>query len=331
MSLINKMLQDLDARGVQGGAPAQGDVKPVLRDERNVPLPLVIGGVAGAAVLAVAGVFGWRWWQRPAAVPAAPLVVAPVVTAPAPLVAAPVAPLVPSPAPVPESNHEAPVAKPAPKPVEKKVAAPVVKTVPAERTSVAAVEPASVRRQAPEDQYRRALSDLQEGRVPEAIAQLEQTLRQDPRHEAARQTLVGLLIENRRADEAMRVLQAGLALDARQPSLAMLLARLQIEHGASGVDTLLRSLPAAGGDADYHAFLAGALQRDQRHREAAEQYIAALRASPDNGVWLMGLGICLQADKRPAEALDAFQRAKASASLSPELQAFVDRKISQLK
>lgn len=329
MSLINKMLQDLDARGVQGGAPAQGDVKPVLRDERNVPLPLVIGGVAGAAVLAVAGVFGWRWWQRPAVVPAAPLAVAPAVTAP--VVAAPVAPVVPPATPLAESNHEAPVVKAAPKPVEKKVAAPVVKTVPAERSSVAAVEPAPVRRQAPEDQYRRALSDLQEGRVPEAIAQLEQALRQDARHEAARQTLVGLLIENRRADEAMRVLQAGLALDARQPSLAMLLARLQIENGASGVDTLLRSLPAAGGNADYHAFLAGALQRDQRHREAAEQYIAALRASPENGVWLMGLGISLQADKRPAEALDAFQRAKASASLSPELQAFVDRKISQLK
>jgi MSHA biogenesis protein MshN len=181
-----------------------------------------------------------------------------------------------------------------------------------------------------EGEYRRALASLQDGRMLDAVAALEQALRLDPAHDAARQTLVGLLIEEKRTDEAIRHLQAGLALDARQPALAMLLARLQIERGGSGIDTLMRTLPYAGTNADYHAFLAGALQREQRHREAAEQYQAALRAAPGNGVWWMGLGMSLQAEKRTGEALEAFQRARASGSLSAELLAFVERRLQQL-
>jgi MSHA biogenesis protein MshN len=181
-----------------------------------------------------------------------------------------------------------------------------------------------------EGAYRGGLANLQEGRIGEAIASLQKALQIDPRHDAARQTLVGLLIESKRGDEAMRQLQLGLTFDPRQPALAMLLARLQIERGESGIETLTRTLPYAAGNGEYQALLAGALQRQQRHREAAEQYQAALRTQPHNAVWWMGLGISLQAEKRNAEALDAFQKAKATGSLSPDLQGFVERKLGQL-
>jgi MSHA biogenesis protein MshN len=181
-----------------------------------------------------------------------------------------------------------------------------------------------------ESAYRRALDRLQDGRMGETVAALEEALRIDPRHDAARQTLVGLLIEAGRNDEAMRQLQLGLAQDPRQGAMAMLLARLQIEAGGSGIETLLRTLPYAGNDAGYHAFLGGALARQGRHREAAEQYVLAVRGAPSNGVWWMGLGMSLQAEKRSPEALDAFQRARASGALSPELAGFVERRIQQL-
>jgi MSHA biogenesis protein MshN len=44
----------------------------------------------------------------------------------------------------------------------------------------------------------------------------------------------------------------------------------------------------------------------------------------------MGLGMSLQAEKRNAEALEAFQRARASGTLSAELLAFVERRLQQL-
>jgi len=181
-----------------------------------------------------------------------------------------------------------------------------------------------------DNSYRRALASLQDGRVNEAIAGLQQTLRVNPRHDAARQTLVGLLVENKRSDEAVLELQGALALDTRQPAMAMLLARLQIERGGNGIETLLRTLPYANGNGEYHAFLAGALQRQNRHREAIDQYQNALRGAPENAVWWMGLGLSLQAEKRNAEAADAYRRARAAGTLSSELQGFVERKLQQV-
>ena len=67
-----------------------------------------------------------------------------------------------------------------------------------------------------------------------------------------------------------------------------------------------------------------------RHREAAEHYQVALRTAPQNGVWWMGLGIALQAEKRSLEAAGAFQKALDSGTLSGELQGFVERKLKQL-
>jgi MSHA biogenesis protein MshN len=358
MSLINKMLQDLDARqggeaARQGGSPV---VRPVASGGERWPRPgLAMAAGIGVVVLAAGGALAWRYlYSKP-----------PVVAAAAPVQAAAPAPkpavvIVPSnPVTPPEDVKPAAAAKPeADTLAANEAAGHKAQAVAKPRRTVAeqgasagpAAAPraprarasdtaAAVRTQPAEDVgtqqrgetlYRRGLAALQEGRVQEALASLEQAVLYYPRHDAARQTLIGLLIENRRTDEAMRHLQFGIGLDPRQVNMAMLLARLQLERGGAAVETLQRSLPYAGSNAEYRAFLAGALQHDHRNREAAEQYQAALRLQPQNGVWWMGLGISLQADKRNAEARDAFTRARATGVLNPELQVFVERKLQQL-
>jgi len=181
-----------------------------------------------------------------------------------------------------------------------------------------------------ENEYRRALLKLQDARVSEAFAGLERALELYPRHEAARQTLVSLLLESGRNAEAIHHLALATSLDPRQGSMAMLLARLQLENGGNALETLQRSLPYAESNAEYRALIAGILQRASRHKEAVEHYQAAVRLQPDNSVWWMGLGISLQADKRNAEAKTAFRRAGESGRLAPELQAFVERRLQQL-
>lgn len=181
-----------------------------------------------------------------------------------------------------------------------------------------------------ENEYRRALAKLQEGRISDAMAGLEQALSLYPRHEAARETLVSLLVENGRTADATRHLLLATSIDPRQTSMAMLLARLQLEQGGDALATLSRSLPYAEANPEYHALMAGVLQRANRHREAAEQYQSAVRLQPANGVWWMGLGISLQAEKRAAEARSAFERARDSGRLTPELQSFVERRLQQL-
>jgi MSHA biogenesis protein MshN len=416
MSLINKMLQDLDARGTPQDGELPGQVKPVAREPYRPDWRAIAAGVGGALA---ASALGWLALTQLHRIPR------PVTAVPAPVAAVKVAPVVAGPVRAPQVVT-GPVQAPAAAPVEAPRAAPatpqaaeraeetpattsmtraerraerkrlaaareeekaaartVEKTPTVRPQDVAPMEPDSAEARAArralaqalaargksvkktsaallaaaraaarddagatgkhgaqgrqetgaqraEGDYRRALASLQEGRMTETVAALEQALKYEPTHEAARQTLVGLLIEANRTDEAMRQLQLGLTLDARQPAMAMLLARLQIERGGNGIDTLMRTLPYAGNDPDYHAFVAAALARQQRHREAAEQYQQAVRAMPSNGVWWMGLGMSLQAEKRNGEALDAYQKARASGALSEELLGFVERRIQQL-
>lgn len=184
-----------------------------------------------------------------------------------------------------------------------------------------------------ENEYRRALGLLQQGRSTDAAAALEQALQLDARHAGARQALVGTLLDARRQDEALRRAREGLALDPAQPGLAMIVARIQLERGEvrAAIESLERGLPHGAERADYQAFLAALLQRDGRHKQAVEHYVLALQRAPDNGVWWMGMGISLQADQRAAEAQEAFRRARASGTLTPELQAFVESRLGQLQ
>jgi MSHA biogenesis protein MshN len=184
-----------------------------------------------------------------------------------------------------------------------------------------------------EGEYRQATVLQQQGRTAEAVAMLEQALKIDGQHAAARQSLISLLLESKRYDEAMRYLQQGLAQDQNQTGLAMILARLQVEKSnlPAALDTLQRSLPYASERADYLAFLAALLQREARHKESIDLYQKALKRNPQNPVWWMGLGISLQADGRRAEALEAYLRAKSLTGLSPDLVAFVEQKIAQLQ
>jgi MSHA biogenesis protein MshN len=361
------MLQDLDARQTAANEATNLYTKPVARGDARLPVRALAGAAVAVVALAVGGALGWHYWRQPKTEVQPARMPVKVVMLPQAAPSAPAKAAAPEPkpekAPVVEASPQQPASEPAPavhEPARKMHAAaakkaekdagdskPRTKRKAEEKAAQAAPEaqaPASKAKtakapeqgkeenpsQKAESSYRRALASLQDGYVNDAIGTLEETLKANPKHDAARQTLVSLLIENRRVDEAMRQLQLGLTLDPRQPSMAMLLARLQIERGASGIETLTRTLPYAGSNGDYHAFLAGALQRQQRHREAAEQYQAALQRAPQNGVWWMGLGISLQAEKRDAEAVDAFRKAKGTGSLSPELLSFVERKIQQL-
>lgn len=184
-----------------------------------------------------------------------------------------------------------------------------------------------------EAEFRRGMGLLQQGRPQDAEAALRAALEADPAHEQARQALLGVLLERGRRAEAETLLEEGLATNPKQVSLAMLLARLQLDRGAQqeALDTLLASLPNAQWSPDYLAMTAAVLTRASRHHEAAALYEAALRIGPNNAVWTMGLGLALRADGRPQEALTAFQRARDLKTLNPDLQAFVERQIRELR
>lgn len=181
-------------------------------------------------------------------------------------------------------------------------------------------------------EFRKAVALMQQGHIAEALAGYQAALQLDPGLDAARQTLVALLVEEKRGPEAERVLQERLRSKPDHSGFIMLLARLQVERGAvaEATATLEKGLPYAKTQADYQAFLAALLQRQNRNDEAIAHYQIALQLVPNNGIWQMGYGISLQARQRNTDAKAAFQRALDTNTLSPDLQAFVQQKLKGL-
>lgn len=409
MSLINKMLQELDARrsDAAGAAPFGQQIRAVPEERRMHPAWWVAAGLAVALV----GVVAWVL-SRPAEQPktgslplplplkldsdlnSQQLAVAskagiagnpipgatlptdkPAASTVAPAAAVSsntAAPEIPLPPSIPAASVESRSAKPLIKEAEASAIkhgkepkdgksardakeaysssgpemSPTASESPSAamtpvRTTAEALAPTAIRKQVrelspqqrAENEYRKAIQATQQGRGADAITGLEQALQLDVYHAAARQALIGVLLEQNRQDEAMRWAREGVQLDSSQYGLAMILARLQVEKGElrPAIETLERSLSYAADRSDYLAFLAVLLQRDERHKQAVEHFLRALQRAPQNGVWWMGLGISLQADRRTTEAVEAFKRAKATNALSPALLAFVDGRLAQLQ
>jgi len=187
-------------------------------------------------------------------------------------------------------------------------------------------------RQRAENEYRQALNLLGQGKNDDARNALSRLVVEHPQHDHARHTLIGLLVQARKTGEAEALADERLARAPDHAGFAMLSARIKLERAdlAAALATLQRCAPSAQGNADYYAFTAAVLQRLGRHAEAVEQYRGALRLNPASGVWLMGLGISLQALDRLPESRDAFRRAREATGLTADLRMFVDQRIAQL-
>lgn len=347
MSLINQVLRDLDQRHA-GAAAMPSAVK--------APAATPVGGARGQrtamAVLAVVVLAGggstlaWSIAYRiaPAAVP--PVVAS--VTAPAPAAVpasapqpTPVIVLTAAPAASAPAVTVATVAPPEPAPVAKPAIEPVTAqpSTAAASQAVAAAAPASIDKRPPtrtaheraEAHYQSGVAAHQQGQVNDASTAYAAALREEPRHAAARQALAGILVGQGRADEATRLLSDGVVLAPQHAGIAMMLARVLAEHGdLQRAADVLHSAAIVSPSPEDRAFHAAVLQRLNRHADAAEHYAAALRVSPNNGVWWMGLGISLAAEGRNDVAREAFNRARSSGALSPELSGYVEQRLRQL-
>jgi MSHA biogenesis protein MshN len=388
MSLINKMLQDLDQRNASPAA-AYGRSGGLAQQLRPVKQPVLSEWfwyvMAILMLLAVAWII-WLAWQlnprpvvtelalqaarapAPAAKAAAPASPKSAVDAQTASNLAPAAPAAPPPrdkpaaaaasadaakvdmlrlttelaTPVPERKRDRAAAAEPRRLARSRTDARTLGALKGETAAPAALAPApgridrratSTARDRATAEFRRAVNLVNQGRVAEGLDGLRNALKLDPGYDAVRQTLVALLLESKRIDEAAAVLEEGLALEPSNTAFAILLARALVERNDVGgaLAVLQKHAPAGETNPEYHAFTAALYQRLERHGDAVAEYRSALKLAPNAGVWWMGLGISQQALNRPKEAADAFQRAKASGNLAPELIAFTDRRLRLLQ
>jgi MSHA biogenesis protein MshN len=381
MSLINRMLRDLDKRHAPAG-PLAGPATLGMSQHAHAVPPRALASdffwrTMAMLMLFAVGWIAWVVWQltphnvvtdlayQGARAKAAPASTAAPAKDPAPPSPAPVAaqPKPESPVAVAAKPPEAPrkTARPqfdmlklateltTPIPQRRAATSRAAAKRPAPQTKVASAQPVraaatpaagKIDRRADtsskyraEEEFRRAVSLVNQGRVAEGMEGFRTALQLDPSHETARQTLVALLLEAKRVDEAASILQDGLAVNPDNTGFAMLLARIMVERNdvSGALFVLQRHAAPPDRNPGFHAFAGALYQRLDRHKEAIEQYETALRLAPSAGVWWVGLGISLQASERSKEALEAYARAKSAGNLAPELLSFVDQRLRQLK
>ncbi|MBI4808370.1 MAG: tetratricopeptide repeat protein [Nitrosomonadales bacterium] len=337
MSLVNQVLNDLEKRGVNV-TQADASIRAVPPRKQRNWMPYALA----ALILLILGTTAKWYFGREGAVAVEPAVVANVpqyelvpgisdaAAASMPVSAVPVA------EPVAEVI-ETPVVEALKKPAGRPSAQPRGNS-PNEQADSSDAFPTNLPikvispQQRAESEFSKANLAVQEGRINDALAGYENALLSDPNHKASRRAWVNTLLGLKRNEEAERVLQRGLRRDPRDASFAMLLARLQVERNAipAALETLQKNLPDAADQADYQAFMAALLQRQDRHQEAVGFFQKALTLSPNNGVWLTAMGISLQAALRNEEARAAYQRALDTRTLNPQLQEFVQQKLKAL-
>ncbi len=349
MSLINDVLRNIEAK-----RPDDLARHKLQREIRALPagrsgfgrVAWLVGGLAAILVLGAAGFYASRHVAESA--PVSPPPPAPTLEAPPPLpVAQPPAAVAP-PAPVASAEADdnlrlsaqlaavplpaAPVlGVPDPLPPSPAPSVKAETTVPAGPVKIEKSPLAPTARDKADAELRRAETALASGRSGEALDGLRAALKLDPGYVAVRQALLRQLLDARKIDEAMVVLQDGLENMPTQTGWAVSLARLQLEQGdLAGTDrTLARSQGYAEANADYAGFQGHVKSRLGAQRQAIAHYQRATRLAPGEGRWWLGLGLAFEADGRLPEARDALRRAIASGTLNHDLATVAEQHLRQ--
>ena len=367
MSLINKMLQDLDRRNAMG--PASGPVAP--QQVRAVWAPgagheWFWRTIAMLSLIAI-GWVGWVAYQiqprplatdlalnaseearrkaaaTPANRPAPPVqpVPEPVKQASAPALetaakaaATPRAAALPNPPPPELFKLALSIDRPIAERAAKLPAKPplVHKPAAADAGRVSKRElPRSLAEEA-EALFRHGVVLLNQGRISEAHGDFAAALAKQSGHEAARQALIAILIERRQLEDAQRLLEEGLAMNPAQTQFAAVLARVHVERGdyREAANVLGATRHAGADDADYQVLYGAVLQRLERHAEAVEAFQRAARTPNQSGVLWIALGISLEALGRRAEALQAYRDSLGAGRVSPDVRAYAESRIHAL-
>lgn len=361
MSVINKMLQDLDRRNAAGAEaePPGRQVKAVVAERRGHEW---FWRILAVLVLISLGWVAWVAYQlqpRTIATPltlavkprSGPIVVTPAsAPAPAPVVEPAPEPVVaPAPAPAKEAKPaaeppesfklarsiETPIKPQATKPAAPKAAA----AVKPEPKKVAAAAKGTVNKRAigkvdepAEVHFQRAAGFLTQGRVSEAEEQLLAALKADPSHAGARQAYVSLLLEHQRVEAARHVLRDAVTANPGHPAFSLALARIHAEQRdyKAALDVMEKAGPVADSP-DFLALRGAVLQRLGRHADAVGAYEKAVQSAPQPGGTWTGLGISLEAIGRKGDAAQAYQRALGAAPIAREVREYAEGRIKALQ
>ncbi len=179
---------------------------------------------------------------------------------------------------------------------------------------------------------RRANNALATGNIQGAIEAYKILLSKAPTDTKAREKLASLYFGSNHYYEAIKVLNKGIELTPQHYDYRLYLARIYSSQNQKplAIKVLSMANPPAIGNMDYYATMA-ALARDINDNVTAEKAYRKLSSTTTkDGKWLMGLGIVLEKQGKPQQALSAYRQAS-NLYLTVASQKFVHDRIQVLE
>lgn len=173
---------------------------------------------------------------------------------------------------------------------------------------------------------------LLNGQILIALDGLQQLLIQEPENIRARKKLASLLFAENRIEQAKVVLQQGLATEPQQTDLRLMLAKLlvQQEHPEAAIQLLKEYAPSTIVEPGYYAYRGALAQRLKQFGLAQQDYHALVQAQSSKAKWWLGLAIAQDSQGNVHDALQSYSKADDESQLAPPVLSFVHQRMKEL-
>ena len=156
--------------------------------------------------------------------------------------------------------------------------------------------------------YQRGMASLQQGRMDQALEELQTTVRQRPEFAHAHLTLAQVHYMKNQLPQAEGEFRKAIALDPSDKYARFQLAAVLLGQGktSQAKDAYQQILALDGNDASAHMGLGVTLASENNHAAAVEEYKRAAQSGPDLGGVYYRLGLSEAALKNYDAAIAAF-------------------------